>query len=87
MKDSVSCSFDYFLYYRLGILGIVEDNLLLLVTDGARYMIKAARSLQVFYPSMMHVTCICHGIHRVAEEVRGCFPDVDFLVSNTKKVK
>jgi hypothetical protein len=34
---------------------------------------------------MIHVTCICHGLHRIAEEIRSKFSDVDFLISNTKK--
>ncbi|KAI1716384.1 hypothetical protein DdX_07431 [Ditylenchus destructor] len=28
----------------------------------------------------------CHGLHRVAEEVRAAFPEIDQLISNTKKV-
>ena len=35
---------------------------------------------------MLHVTCAAHGIHRVAEFVRGEYSDVDRLIANGKKV-
>uniref|UniRef100_A0A914H6D4 DUF659 domain-containing protein n=1 Tax=Globodera rostochiensis TaxID=31243 RepID=A0A914H6D4_GLORO len=49
--------------------GVKEENVLLLVTDAARYMIKAGKALSVFYGNMTHVTCVCHALHRVCEEV------------------
>ncbi|GBP73499.1 hypothetical protein EVAR_57394_1 [Eumeta japonica] len=35
--------------------------------DAAPYMIKAAKTLQVFYPNLIHVTCLLM-VHRLAEE-------------------
>jgi len=35
---------------------------------------------------MVHVTCLAHAHHRVAETIRGKFNHVDGLVSNVKKV-
>jgi hypothetical protein len=35
---------------------------------------------------MIHVTCTAHGQHRVAETVRSCYPNVDGLVANGKKI-
>ena len=66
--------------------GIRFDNVILLVTDAAAYMKKCALSLQIMYPNMIHLTCLAHGLHRVAEEVRAQFPDVDRLISNGKKI-
>lgn len=34
---------------------------------------------------MIHVTCAAHGLHRVAEEVRGQFKSVDKVIVNVKK--
>jgi hypothetical protein len=34
---------------------------------------------------MVHITCLAHGLHRVAEEIRNMFPKVDKLISNVKK--
>jgi len=35
---------------------------------------------------MIHVTCLAHALHRVAEEIRIHFPNVDELINNVKKV-
>jgi hypothetical protein len=56
---------------------IVErENVLLFVSDAAPYRIKSAKALQLLYPKMIHVTCLAHALHRVAEEVRGRYPEV-----------
>jgi hypothetical protein len=49
-------------------------------------MIKAAKALQLLYPNMILVTCLKHALHRVAEEVRGSYPEVDQLIANGKKI-
>uniref|UniRef100_A0A2S2QDP4 DUF659 domain-containing protein n=1 Tax=Sipha flava TaxID=143950 RepID=A0A2S2QDP4_9HEMI len=49
-------------------------------------MTKAARNLQSFYAKMIHLTCLAHGLHRVAEEIRSQFGNVDDLVANVKQV-
>jgi hypothetical protein len=54
---------------------------LLFVSDAAPYMIKAAKALQLLYPKMIHVTCLAHALHTVAEEVRGSCPEVDQLIA------
>jgi hypothetical protein len=61
------------------------DNVLLFLTDAAPYMVKAGSVLKSFYTRMVHTTCVAHGIHRVAEEIRGQFDEVDNLISNVKK--
>lgn len=63
-----------------------EEKLLVIVTDAAAYMIKAAKALQVFYPKAVHVTCLAHALHRLAEEIRANFPEVNALISSVKKV-
>jgi len=49
-------------------------------------MVKAAKSLKALYSKMVHVNCLAHAHHRVAETVRGKFNNVDELVSNVKNV-
>ena len=66
--------------------GIRYNDILLFVTDAAPYIVKAGKAIQAFYPKMVHITCIAHGMHRVAEEVRATFSRVDSLVSQTKKI-
>ena len=60
--------------------GIRYDDVLLFVTDTAPYTIKAGKAVQASYPKMVHITCFAHGLHRVAEEVRANFSQVDSLV-------
>ena len=66
--------------------GILRENIMLFLTDAAPYMVKAASGLQYFYPKMIHITCVAHGLHRVAEEIRQFYPKVELLISNVKKV-
>ncbi|XP_029344564.1 uncharacterized protein LOC115033901 [Acyrthosiphon pisum] len=71
----------------IGIIGIQHKNVLLFTSDAAPYiMIKAGNTLKAFYPKMIHITCTAHGLHRVAEEVRGKFSNVDKLTSSVKKI-
>lgn len=63
-----------------------DERLLVLLTDSASYMMKAGKSLSVFYENMIHLTCIAHGIHRVAEEIRNQFPKVNSAISLIKKI-
>ncbi|KAE9522646.1 hypothetical protein AGLY_016951 [Aphis glycines] len=66
--------------------GIIHDNVLLFLSDAAPYMVKAATSIQTYYSKMIHVTCLAHALHRVAEEIKIHFPNVDELINNVKKV-
>lgn len=66
--------------------GIQHDNVLLFLSDAAPYMVKAGEVLKRLYSKMIHVTCVVHGLHRVAEEVRSQFNAVDKVISSLKKV-
>jgi hypothetical protein len=65
---------------------VKRDSILLFVTDAAPYMVKAFMGVQVLYPRMVHLTCLAHALHRVAEEIREHYSDVDKLVSDIKKM-
>lgn len=49
-------------------------------------MMKAARDLTILYTKMVHVTCIAHGLNRLAETIRERFEKADTLVNNVKKI-
>ena len=66
--------------------GFNKDLLKVLVSDAAAYMLKAGNMLKVFYPKVFHVTCLCHGLHRVCELIREKYPTVNELISTCKKV-
>ena len=67
-------------------LGVDKKNILLVITDAAPYMVCAMKALKVLYPKMVHVTCLAHGIHRVADFIRNQFKDVNDLISNVKRI-
>ncbi|XP_050531050.1 uncharacterized protein LOC126899859 [Daktulosphaira vitifoliae] len=64
--------------------GVKYDDVLLFVTDVAPYMIKAGKAIQNLYSKIIHVTCLAHGLHRVAEEIRNQYKNADQLVCNVK---
>jgi hypothetical protein len=52
--------------------GDIKCNyVLLFLSDAAPYMVKAATVLKNIYTRIIHVTCCAHGLHRIAEEIRG----------------
>ena len=66
--------------------GFDKKLLKVLISDAAPYMVKAGKDLKIFYPYLIHVTCLCHGLHRVCELVRELFPEVNKLIATIKKV-
>ncbi|KAL3103911.1 hypothetical protein niasHT_022426 [Heterodera trifolii] len=66
--------------------GVNRENALLICTDAAAYMRKMSTDLKVFYPNLLSVTCLAHGLHRIAEKIRDQFPNVDRLIAKTKAV-
>jgi hypothetical protein len=62
----------------------VHEKVLILYSDAAAYMLKAATALKVFYPNMIYFTYLAQGLQSVAEEVRAKFPPVNKLISMTK---
>lgn len=65
---------------------LFQDKILLFISDAAPYMIKTGGALKIFYSNMIHITCVAHGLNRVAEKVRDIFPGINKLVNNGKKM-
>lgn len=61
-------------------------NIILFTSDAAPYMLKAGKKIKEMCPQILHVTCIVHGIHRIAETIRSHYKNVDDFINNTKKV-
>ena len=49
-------------------------------------MLKSGQELKVFYPTLLHITCLSHGLHRVCESVHEMFPEVNDFVSTVKRI-
>lgn len=62
------------------------ENVLLLVTDAAPYMKRAAQNLQAIYHRMIHVCYFAHALHRICEEIRTTYPLADNSISTVKKI-
>lgn len=66
--------------------GIKHNNMLLFLNDAAPYLLKAGTAITALYSKMVHVTCLAHAMHRVAEEIHSKFPGVGKLISRVKPV-
>ena len=65
-------------------LEIKRENFSLFVTDTARYMSLAGKTLKELYPSLMHVTCVAHLLHNCAMHVSAHFKNIDEIIATIK---
>lgn len=47
--------------------GVKYENVIWFLTDAAPYTLKAGKILITFYPKMLHLTYVAHGLNHVAE--------------------
>lgn len=66
--------------------GVRHDDVLLFLSDAAPYMKKAGTTIKALYCKRIHITCIAHGLHRLAKNIWSHFPRVDKLVAKAKQV-
>ena len=62
-------------------LEIKRENFSLFLTNAARYMSLAGKTLKELYPSLMHVTCVAHLLHNCAMRVRAHFKNIDQIIA------
>ena len=62
-------------------LEIKRENFSLFLTDVARYMSLAGKTLKELYPSLMHVTCVAQLLHNCAMRVRAHFKNIDQIIA------
>ena len=65
-------------------LKIKRENFLLFLTDAARYMSLAGKTLKELYPSLMHVTCVAHLLHNCTMRARAHFKNIDEIIATIK---
>ena len=61
-----------------------RDNFSLFLTDAARYMSLAGKTLKELYPSLMHVTCVANLLHNCAMRVHAHFENIDEIIATIK---
>lgn len=57
------------------------NQIILFITDGAAYMKKAGQLLKDVFTQMLHLSCVTHGLHLVAEDLRKHLPQADRGIS------
>ena len=62
-----------------------RENFSLFLTDAARYMSLAGKTLKELYPSLMHVTCVAYLLHNYAMRVRAHFKNIDEIIATIKE--
>ena len=65
-------------------LEIKRENFSLFLTDAARYMSLAGKTLKKLYPSLMHVICVAHLLNNCAMHVRAHFKNIDEIIATIK---
>ena len=65
-------------------MGITREMFLLLLSDAAKYMLKAGDTLKIMYQRLLHVTCTANLLHNSAEHIRAHFKATDNLISSIK---
>ena len=65
-------------------LEIKRENFSLFLSDSARYMSLAGKTLKELYPSLMHVTCSAHLLHNCAMHVRAHLKNIDEIIATIK---
>ena len=56
----------------------------LFLTDAARYMFLAEKTLKELYPSLIHVNCVARLLHNCAMLVRAHFKIIDEIIATIK---
>ena len=56
----------------------------LLLSDAAPYMISCAKILKIFYPRLIHISCIAHLLHNCSMRIQAHFDDVNNLIASVK---
>ena len=49
-------------------------------------MVKSGQTLKGIFPNLIHITCLAHTLHRIAETIYNSFQLVDRFVACTKKI-
>ncbi|KRT79192.1 hypothetical protein AMK59_8653 [Oryctes borbonicus] len=65
---------------------VSPSQLLMFMSNGTAIMRCVGHSLKQECEQLLHVMCKAHTLHLVAQMIRKCYPEVDALISNTKKM-
>ena len=63
---------------------ITREMFLLLLSDAAKYMLKASDTLKIMYQRLLQFTCTAHLLHNCAEHILAHFKTTENLISSIK---
>jgi hypothetical protein len=64
--------------------GIQYNKLLLIVSDQAKYMLKAMERLKNYFPKLNHVSCLANALSLTCESIRGNCDNVNNFITLMK---
>ena len=68
-------------------LGIQNRGLFkVLLSDAASYMVKTGKNVKELYDCVIHITCLCHALHRVCEDVKAMCSKLNKLITTVKQI-
>ncbi|KAF7685185.1 hypothetical protein CDIK_4066 [Cucumispora dikerogammari] len=65
---------------------ITTEDVLLIISDSAFYMINAISHLKNVYVNMNHISCIAHLAHNCALKIKTNYKRVGLLISSMKEI-
>ena len=68
----------------LRLLEIKRENFSLFLTDAARYMSLAGKTLKELFASLMHVTCVAHLLHNCAMRAHAYLKNINEIIATIK---
>ena len=74
------------MYDVLRQLGTKQENFALLLTDAARCMSLAGKTLKKLYPTSIHITCIAHLLHKFAMRARAFVKNIYEVVKDGNRL-
>ena len=57
--------------------GIGHDHVILFLTETAPHIVKAGKSITLFYPKIIHLSCLADALNRMGEGLKGVFTKTD----------
>ncbi|KAF7701608.1 hypothetical protein CDIK_0684 [Cucumispora dikerogammari] len=72
--------------YNLKEKKISTEDVLLIISDSASYMLKAISRLNNVYVNMNHISCIAHLAHNCALKIKTNYKRVNLLISSMKAI-
>ena len=69
---------------ELRLLGTNQKNFALRLTDAARYMPLAGKTLKELCPTLMRLTCIAHLLYNCTVRISAFFKNIDDVVATIK---